>query len=245
MPDLATVLAGLFGGSNMTVFQATVDAVGEGVVTIHANGGTFEDVPYMQAGFYPALGPGVGDPCYVLGREGWGMLCLGKPAAGPERSAGDAQTVLWTPYTRATYSQTAFTWNVPGTATLPIEPGNRMAVYFLRLSDLAWPSGGALATASFYLEAGPFDTTGAGGVDNAYVELGLVSNASPTGVLSRLADATAMVRLNANMVNSQYISIPLDWGTKLLSGAAKGIYVSADSYPGTAGGAGTVRLTTL
>jgi hypothetical protein len=92
MPDLVAALASVFGGGDVTVFQATIDAVGTGVVTIHVNGGTFTDVPFIAGGFYPAAGPAINDRCYVIGRKGWGMVVLGKPASGPSRDPGSDES---------------------------------------------------------------------------------------------------------------------------------------------------------
>jgi hypothetical protein len=99
MPDLATALAGLYSGGDMTIFQATVDAVGQGVVTVHFNGGTFTDVPYLDMMITGHAWPSVGDACYVIGRKDWGMLVLGRPAPGPVRAGSDPVVALWEPVT--------------------------------------------------------------------------------------------------------------------------------------------------
>lgn len=252
MPDLVTALGGLFDGGDMTIFQATIDAVGEGVVTIHANGGTFTDVPFMQAGFYPALGPDIGDPCYVLGRKGWGMLCLGKPAAGPERAGGDPQIFNWLPHALANRN-TGFntpngTWLVPSDGQLSIGPDDptysttSAGVWFYDRNDVVLPGVYTLGSASFYVEF-----TGVTQTDPPrdwfYYELGLHNNNGPTDpTFLPLANLTATYRVYG--VTAQYVSLPLDWAIRLLNGTAKGLYIKAfDTYMTLDGLAASLRLT--
>lgn len=252
MPDLPTVLNSLFSGGDMTVFQATIDAVGTGVVTIHVNGGTFTEVPYMQSGFYPALAPSIGDSCYVIGRRGWGMVCLGKPAAGPDRGVGDPQTINWAPHALANRN-TGFntpngTWLVPSDGSLAISPDNpdystsSAGVWFYNRSDAVLPADYTLSSASFYVSfTGLTQTTPP--LDWFYYELGLHNNGGPTDpAFLPLTNLTQTFRVYG--VTSQFVSLPLDWAVRLLNGTAKGLYIKAlDTYMAVDGLAASLRLT--
>jgi hypothetical protein len=241
MADLVKTLSSLYSGGDMTVFQATVDAVGTGVVTIHVNGGSFTDVPFLDS----YVNPAIGDACYVIGRKDWGMLVLGRPAEGPERSGGDGAVITWQPYARATYRSASGTWAVPSSDVMSLQPGDASSIigcYFYRISDIVVPATG-LSTASFYLAVDTFDT-GEVALDNAYLELGLFTNAAPTGgPLTMVANVNATYKVRR--LQSGYVSIPLDWASRLLNGSAKGIYVLSSDYPAQISGPGTARLTAL
>lgn len=242
MPDLATALAAM-GGGDMTIFQATVDAVGEGVATIHVNGGSFTDVPYLVGAFYPQFAPSIGDPCYVIGRKDWGMLVIGKPAPGPTRSGGDSQVVEWLPFTRSR-ANGGTSWTAPPLDVMRIAPdGTQAAVYFFNPASSGWTYD-ALSTGSFYLDVSDIDTGGIG-LDNAYVTIGLHATAAPGQAFAPLANLDADYRVNANGGFEGYVSIPLDWAARLLNGTAKGIYVRVQDFPMTISGPGTLRLTSL
>jgi hypothetical protein len=248
MPDLPTVLNAMFSGGDMTVFQATVDAVGSGVVTIHASGGQFTDVPYMdtsnaQVG---AVFPSVGDRVYVLGRRGWGMLVLGRAAPSDRESPSDNVTHEFAPAVIGDYNFATGTWTAPPTDVMAIEgyTSGKGAFYFLNLSGSL--PGATIASANFLLGTGMFDTGGEA-VDWAYVTLALFASTTPTpsAVPTFLPGATQSVKQVANSAQNGYVSIPLDWAAKLLSGAARGIAVLSEGFPGTVYGPGTLRLTTL
>jgi len=249
VPDLSHVLAGVLGDKGASVFQATVDAVGEGVLTLHLNGGQFTEVPYLPGGWGFAS-PNIGDICYVLAQKDWGIFAIGKPAPGPERSGDDSAVVTWDPFARARWNQETGTWTIPSTDAMPIRPGtssSSLAVYFFDLADIDWP-GTAVGSASFYLELGPVDQSGADAdnpvFDNAYVEIGLTSSTGPNGVFTELPNLNAYYKRPANG-SSEYVSIPLDWAGRLLAGEAHGVYVRTEDYPLTVSGPGTLRFTTL
>ena len=240
MADLSAVLASL-GDSGARIFQAVVDAVGTGVVTIRANGGTFTDVPYMQAGFYPAAGPLIGDPCYVIAQENWGLLCLGKPAPGPDRDPSTGGTVFWEPFTMAKHVFIGSTWTVSGSGDVSTDLGSA-AAFFFSTSSLTGMAGSGLATASFFLDSADFDS-GEVAMDWNYLEVGLHANATPAGTLQKVADMKQTVKVGRGF--SQYVNIPLEWATRLIAGTAKGIYVQPEDYAATVSGPGTVRITEL
>lgn len=245
MADLVTAMSRVFTGGKMTVFQATVDAVGQGVLTIHVNGGSFTDVPYIPGGFAPQTSPNIGDPCYVIGREDWGMLVIGKPAPGPERGSGDPQVIEWEPFTRSR-SNNSGGWTAPPLDEVRIQPGDSggsAAVFFFNVNDVAWP-GDPLSTASFYLEVSNVDTYGQA-LDWAYVEIGLHSTATPGGTYTEMPNLNGSYKVPANAGMSQYIQIPLEWAGRLITGEAKGLYVRTEDFPMTISGPGTLRLTSL
>jgi hypothetical protein len=249
MPDLVTALDALFDGGDMTSFQATVDAVGTGVVTLHVNGGTFTDVPYIAGGFYPQAAPAINDRCYVIGRKGWGLLVIGRPAAGPVRDpGGDAGTYIWEPTTLGIWQLNPRAegggFSVTGTQlTHPAdETGYRQAVWFYT-SGNPMPIAASLATASLNL-GGSWSSTDQ--TDWDYVEIGLHGNlpSDPPGYLNKLANLSQTYRFPRTFALSYY-SIPLDWIGRLINGTAKGIYAEAQDYPLTFTGSGELRLTTL
>jgi hypothetical protein len=248
MPDLVAALASVFGGGDVTVFQATIDAVGTGVVTIHVNGGTFTDVPFIAGGFYPAAGPAINDRCYVIGRKGWGMVVLGKPASGPSRDPGSGGAYLWEPTTLGTWymnprSDFGNGFASGGTQlTHPAdESGFQQAVWFYT-SGNPMPVGASLASASLNL-GGSWTSTDA--VDWDYVEIGLhASNPGDDSYLNKMANLSQTYRFPRTFALA-YFSIPLDWISRLINGTAKGIYAEALDYPITFTGSGELRLTTL
>lgn len=253
MPDLPTVLNTLFSGGDMTVFQATIDAVGTGVVTVHVNGGTFTDVPYIDHGVM--LGgafPSIGDQVYVLGRRGWGMICLGRAPAGPDRAVADPQTINWAPYALASRNTRVTTpngtWLIPSDGSLAISPDNpdgsatSAGVWFYRRSEVVLPATYTLSSASFYVSfTGVTQVTPP--LDWFYYELGLHSNDGPTDpAFLPLANLTQSFRVHG--VTGQYVSLPLDWAVRLLNGTAKGLYIKALDTDMTVDGlAASLRLT--
>lgn len=252
MADIVNALEGMFDGGDMTIFQATIDAVGQGVVTINYNGGTFTDVPYLATGFSAGVGigaPTVGMSCYVVGRKGWGLLVLGNPAPGPSRSGSVSQTFLWNSYTLATYNLATGSWTVPvdGRLVLRTDDSTGLAsvdgAFFFRLSELGThPTVMNLATASVLFTVPDIDFKGLA-ADTAYIEMGLLTNPAPSGVISKISGQVQTVRIYIG--ESGYFTIPLSWGDKLLSGEAGGIYFHAQDFPPVISGGGTVRLTTL
>lgn len=251
MPDLAQVLNELYSGGDMTIFQAVVDAVGTGVVTVHVNGGTFANVPYLQAGFLPASGPAVGDACYVIGRKRWGMLVIGKPAAGAARSAGNPQTHVWAPSVLTTWSVTASYpaghFVVSGTGNLVTDPDSSTAVWFYATTGVTWPAGSALSTASIRL-TGSWTQPGPIGPGNparsqSFLTLGLHNSTSPTGTFTPIAELSRTYAVPATF--DGLYAIPLDWASRLLAGTATGLYVASQDFPQTFTGSGELRLTTL
>jgi hypothetical protein len=258
MANLVNALEGMFDGGDMTIFQATIDAVGQGILTIHYNGGTFTDVPYLAAGF--ALGAGVGAPsvgqsCYVIGRKGWGLLVIGNPAPGPERTSVDSQTYLWEPTTLGqwTYRPPATTNPFSATGSQNTHPDTtaeqQNAVWFYT-SGNPIPPAAVLATASLRLggtwtQPGPFGPDNPA-ADHVYMDLGLHnSNPGDAGPLNKLTDSSTSYRITATPFGLDYFSIPIDWMTRLRNGTAKGIYAIAEDYPMVFTGSGELRLTTL
>jgi hypothetical protein len=260
MPDLVNALEGMFDGGDTTIFQATIDAVGQGVVTIHFNGGTFTDVPYLATGFSAGVGigsPAIGGKCYVIGRKGWGLLVIGEPAPGPSRGGSSSQTFLWDPFTLATYNEATGAWTVPTDGRLVLQTDADTGVpsvvgaFFYRMTELGThPTVMNLATASLLFSVPAIDFKGLA-ADNAYISVGLINNATPSGPLSKLSNPinpsssiySTSFRIYAGEVG--FFTIPLAWGNALLSGLATGIFFSAEDYPPTISGGGTVRLTTL
>lgn len=248
MPDLPTALAGMFDGGDMTIFQAVVDEIGSGVVTLHANGGQFEDVPYVDHGLMEGVVfPSIGDHVYVIGRKGWGMLVLGRAAPSDRPPPGDNATYEFATAVIGDYDFGTATWTVPLSDVMEITPGagtNKGAFYFHDIGGSL--PGETVASASFLLGTGPFDTYGIG-VDWAYVTLGLFQSTTdyPSAAPTLVAGMTASYRRNANDDQDGYVSIPLEWANRLLADTAIGICVLSEDYPGTVHGPGTLRLTTL
>lgn len=243
MADLPEALNRMFAGGDVTVFTAVVDAIGTGVVTIHYNGGTTEDVPWLSAAFFPAISPSIGVQVYVLARKDWGAIVIGSAAPGPERDPEDEVVTTWDPFTMATFNPVTGLWAVSTTGDMTALPGDtgRVACFFLRLSDLPVPPAD-LATSSFLLDVPSFDS-GIEAVDFDYLEFGLHANATPDGALVKVAGTASTIRVYAG--ESEYVSIPLDWAERLMAGTAKGIYFAKPDYPTVISGPGTVRLTSL
>jgi hypothetical protein len=247
MPDLPTALAGMFDGGDTTVFQAVVDSVGSGVVTLHANGGQFTDVPYIQHGTMPGVVfPSIGDQVYVLGRKGWGMIVFGRAAPSDRPPPADNVLHEYAPATIGDYSFATAAWTVPSSDVMAIEgyTSGKGAFYFYNVSG-ALP-GLTIGSASFLLGTGMF-STGAVGVDNAYVTVGLFQSTTPTpsAVPVLVPEMSASYRRLVSVSQDGYVSIPLEWAKRLLAGTARGIYVLSEDFPGTVHGPGTLRLTTL
>lgn len=241
MPDLVQALTGMFDGGDMTIFQATVDAVGQGVVTVHFNGGTFTDVPYLDMQVAGAIWPSIGDTCYVIGRKDWGLLVIGRPAPGPDRTTADGVVAEWNPYTMTRVRKDTGVQTVSTTGDVSITTGAQgyLAAFHFDLADLPALPGTALATASFFLDMPSFENPG---VDYNYLEIGL-HNVGPGVPFAAMPNLNATYRAYAGI--SQYVSIPLDWAGRLITGEAKGIYVLTDDYPAVISGPGTVRITSL
>lgn len=251
MPDLITAMSRVFGSGDMTVFQAVVDAIGTGVVTIHLNGGTFTDVPYTTSAFFPAAGPSIGDPCYVLGRKGWGFLVFGKPAPGATRGSGDPQTYLWEPTTMGEWkfsSHADFGNGLTVTGTQHSSPQDQpsmpTAIWFYTSGNPV-PGGAVLGSAAINLGGTWTQPLGGPAMDWDYTEIGLHNNApSDTGPLNKIAGLNQSNRF-ASTFPLSFVGIPLDWANRLIAGTAKGIYVEALDFPMTFTGSGELRLTTL
>lgn len=244
MPDLARVLEGVFSGGDMTIFKATVDEIGTGVVTVHSSGGTFTDVPWLSGGFYPADGPDIGMICYVIGREGWGMLVIGSPAPGPARSVADPVVTEFPPDSLWRWN-TGTSWTAATGDEVSISAGDvsSLAVFIFDFeNDLPPMPGTALSSAAFFLDMPSFDT-GGGPATRNFLEIGLHSRYTPSGEFTALANLNTTVQTYAGF--SEYVSIPLDWAGRLITGAAAGIYVKALDYPCVVRGPGTVRMTSL
>jgi hypothetical protein len=256
MPDLATALAGLYSGGDMTIFQATVDAVGQGVVTVHFNGGTFTDVPYLDMMITGHAWPSVGDACYVIGRKDWGMLVLGRPAPGPVRAGSDPVVALWEPVTLDDWQRTAA---YPGGHYVVASGGlqhatpddgspvhnDSAAVWFY--SGDPTPAGASLSTASIHL-TGTWTQPGPFGPDNpamdwSYFEIGLHSSPVGSSTFVPMENLNATARVSSSF--DIQLSLSLDWMARLRNGTAKGIYVRMPDFPMVLSGSGELRLTTL
>lgn len=254
MPDLVNALEAMFDGGDMTIFQATIDYVGQGVVTIHFNGGTFTDVPYLATAFSAGVGigsPAIGGKCYVVGRKNWGLLVIGEPAPGPSRGGSSSQTFLWNPYTLATYNIATGAWSVPGDGRLVLQTSEDTglpsveAAFFYRMTELGThPTVMNLATTSLLLTIPDIDFKGLA-ADYSYVTVGLIANTSPAGVINKLTGPNDAMSIRVYIGEAGFFSVPLSWGDKLLSGLAQGIYFRPEDYPAVISGGGTVRLTTL
>lgn len=257
MPDLVSALAGMFDGGDMTIFQAKVSAVGTGVVTLSYNGGTFTDVTYMAYGFPNAFGeaglPVVNDNCYVIGRKDWGLLVLGRAAVGPSRSVSSGQQFSWSPYTLGTYRTDTQAWTVPLNGMLGLQTDDATGLasvlggYFFRRSDLlGYPTGGTieLAAFEFIYRVESIDFKGLAS-DYSTMIIGLMSNAAPAGAITMLDTYTYSLSRQIRVGDNGYVPLPLGWASKLLSGEAKGIYLSPENFPPVISGAGGVRLTIL
>lgn len=248
MPDFAAVLESLYSGGDVTIFQATVDEVGQGVVTIHANGGSFTDVPLVQGIDGPTGSVlGVGDPVYVIGRKGWGMLVFARPEPGPDRGGSDPQVATWPARARARWNSTTGAWTVPSADTMRlVNPGENAdaAVFFYNLADVVMPAG-SLATASVHVSFSSIDQSSSDmAVDWAYWQVGLVTNTGPTGAFAPLANLAVNGRVS-QAGGTADIPLPLDWASRLLAGSASGISVRSIDFPMTVGDSGTIRITTL
>lgn len=248
MADLVAALDSLFDGGDMTIFQAVVDEIGSGVVTLHANGGQFEDVPFIEREvFSGAAYPSIGDHVYVIGRRGWGMLVIGRASPSDREPPTDSATSEFATAVIGDYNFATATWTVPLSdvmAITPSEGANKGAFYFHNLVGAVPVE--SIATASFYLGTGPFDTGGVA-TDYVYILLGLFSSttATPSAPPQFVTGYEASYRVLANSSQEKYVSIPLSWATKLVTGDASGISVTSPDYPGVVHGPGTIRLTTL
>lgn len=244
--DLPAALSALFSGGDVTIFKATVDAVDSfgGTLTIHANGGSFTDVPYLIGG-WPFSSPSINDITYVIGKKGWGMLALGMAAPSDREPVGDSSVFEWEPFARARWNPGS--WTVPPLDAMRVEASvtDRAAVYFFNLSDLAaWPVGAEVGSLSLYLEIDNVTQDPEMARDNVYVRVGLHSTASPTGTLARMENLDAYYKLHTGG-SSGYFSAPLHWAANLLNGTAKGFYVDSPDLDLTVLGPATIRLTAL
>jgi hypothetical protein len=183
MPDLGALLGQMLGDTGTSIFQAVVDAVGTGVVTIRLNGSTFTDVPYVTSAFYPATAPAINDRCYVLAQKDWGMVVIGKPAPGAVRG-GAALASTSGNRTRPASGTSTRSSNPPPSSRrrsrrrlLPTGPGRAVqttiAVWHYLMSGNPLPGGSTVATASLMLSG---SWTSDGSSDWDYVEIGLYSS---------------------------------------------------------------------
>jgi hypothetical protein len=254
MPDLGALLGQMLGDTGTSIFQAVVDAVGTGVVTIRLNGSTFTDVPYVTSAFYPATAPAINDRCYVLAQKDWGMVVIGKPAPGAVRGGGSAGVYLWEPdqtgeWNFSTHSNPPTQFSATLTQTIaPYGTGSgqstthEYAIWHYLMSGNPLPGGSTVATASLMLSG---SWTSDGSSDWDYVEIGLYSsNLTDLGDLVKVPGASATYRF-PTVWGPAYSSIPLDWIDQLAAGTAKGIYLQTLGFPLTLTGSGELRLTTL
>lgn len=248
MPDLAQLLSSL-GDSGAKIFSATVDDVTDGSVTIRANGGTFTKVPYLPSGFYPALNPEIGDACYVIGQENWGMLVLGRPATGDVEPLPDPSLFQLDAVTLARWNPGS--WTVSTTGYSDIQPGgSQAAAFFYNFNTLTSDQAAAietinqrgLSTAAIFL-AVPGFVQGEVAHDTTPLNLALHNSGSPLTNFYPVAGNP--VWFDPYEGFAAYYSIPLDWATKLIQGQAHGIYVTSDRDVATVGGPGTLRFTSL
>lgn len=229
MPGLPDALEAMFADGGATIFKATVDAIDSlnGTCTIHANGGNFTEVPVLASANYWGLD--IGDVVYVIGRKGWGMICLGQALPSDRPPIGDSSVYTWGPTSLARWNASPATWTVPSTDEVALTPTipERSAVYFFNPSDLAaagWPTGASLASLSFLLGVKNLVQNPEMAVDYSYVTIGLHSSASPSGTFAPMANLSAEFRVPMSGF-SGFVSVPMDWFARLLNGTAKGIYV--------------------
>jgi len=250
MPDLGNALEALFSGGDTTIFKATVDAFDsfQGTVEIHVNGGSFTDVPVLASANY--WGIDIGDLVYVIGKQGWGMLCLGEALPSDRPPVGDSSVFTWDPAALARWNASPATWTVPATDEVVLSAAvpDRAAVYFFSPSDLTaagWPNDAELGSLSFKLGVKNLVQNPEMAVDYSYVTIGLHSSASPAGTFAPMANLSAEFRVWMSG-NNGYVTVPLDWFARLMNGTAKGIYVRpSGGHDLTVYGDGDLRVTAL
>lgn len=260
MADLAATLTDLFSGGDMTIFQAVVDEVGQGVVTLDYNGGTFEDVPFLDYAFplappdFLVQTPAVADQVYVIGRKNWGLLVIGKAAPGPTRGTGAGMTYEWAPWTLATYNVATHAWTVPGTDQLVLQTSDTTGLssvegaFFFDPADITgFVDTGAFSSLNFRLRTPDIDFKGLA-ADTAYMTVGLHANATPAGVYAPVfgsGGAAMTTTFEVYIGHDAFKPLPLTWAAKLISGDAKGLWFSSQDFPPVVGGPGTIEITTL
>lgn len=232
MAELVDVLGGL-GGPAAQLSKGQVTAVSTGALTIQVNGGTFTNVPYLKGSWAPA----VNDIVYLLNQSGFGMICLGSPVTSSAATPWPAPTILTvTPSTVANWqistTYPAGAWSVPGDGTLVQAKGNQSSgAWFYAASDLsAWGST-KLGKVEMQLD-----------VASGTPQLSLHRNASPVGTLDSYAGP---LTVSQTAGTTAWVSLPLSYGYDLLSGAAKGLVATSQSFDALMPASGTIRLTSL
>jgi len=228
MPELADVLAGA-SGLRLRQGQVAVIAGSTGqYVHIDYAGGRI-----LNAGKFDADTYATGDYVWFLLDDEAGALVLGKqtPSGSHDTAVppGPSQLVV-NAASFATYDQVAAAW----TPSALVQSPTQLASWFYAAGAFASFAGWPLGAVEIEV------TRTAGGPP----EFTTHQNVTGSGTyLSGGDDYMAVPSTPAGVAT--WVSLPLDWGARLASGAIKGISVGGGTYSGTYSGTGRVRLSPL
>lgn len=257
MADLADVLVSSFSGKGAVLARGVITAVSTGYLTVRVDGNTFTKVPYLKGSWTPA----VNDNVYLLTQEDFGTLALGSPvqpaAPSPPATPGVA-TVAPSAVSNYELPPSAYGYTiaedgskVPKAFYTPGTWNDRGGV-LSQLVALGAPSSSAvwfytpatLAAITFPLASVTMQLQLTSG---GPVELRLHSDLSPTGLLHyQLAVDSRIYPLPLNVgTTTTTISLPLDWGKRLIAGTSRGITARSSTTNAVLQAHGSLTFTSL
>lgn len=214
----------LAGGPRLRLLFGQVNSVVGSFVDIAYSGGVIQHAAKLDADTYSG-----GDYVAFLLSDEAGALILGKqtPGTPPPILPAPGSAVIVNAASYATYDSAAAAW----TSGTLVQGPHQWACWFYNPADFTSLAGVILA--SFEIEV----TRTSGGPP----EFATHRNSTGTGVLDLPGDTYARDQPAAGVAT--WIKLPIDWGTRLVSGTIKGIAVGGGMNSGAYSGTGRARIT--
>lgn len=190
------------------------------------------DVPGV--GHLDSYTPVVGDVVHVLSWPDNGMIAIGSQnAAALDRWPAEIPTgnpIVVDPTQLATYTPSTGVWT-PGVI---VQSPDSVGCWFYNSS--AFSAFNLATLGEVAIEINP--------TDGGPPEFCEITNPLPAGVLTLVDGGGARYsRAQSSIGVATWVTLPLDWGLDLASGAATGIGIGGGLYDGTYSGTGRIRLT--